>query len=186
MFKEESNEDIEQINLYNFIINKGNNKGSKFVYYNPKKIYIILKEDYFNGIKYLESNIKESQRLKEKNEKKAYPNRISFFNKKDKFDIISNIKELSIVNEDFLISLNIEKDNYKNKSVNFYEIESKKYLGFRDGTLVEISNLEVKDKNYKEIMEGDKVLDSKDLILKILILIYANEKEILKLLKLPI
>ena len=56
MFKEESNFNSKEYNLYNF--NKGINKGSSFVYYNPKQIYIISKEDYSNGIKYLESNIK--------------------------------------------------------------------------------------------------------------------------------
>ena len=182
MNERESKLKTKEYNLFNFNFIKKHS----VEYYQPKKIYIISKKNFDEGIKYLDSINKENEESEKKTEKKEYKNEINFFNKEN-FQRVRNKKfEFSIVTEEFLISLNIEKDNYKNKSVNFYEIESKKYLAFQDGSLFEISDLEVKDKNNKEILEGDKVLDPKDLILKILILIYANEKEILKLLKLPI
>ena len=183
MSEEESKIKAKEYNLFNF--NFINYKEDSFEYHQPKKIYIISKENFDEGIKYLDSINKENEVSEKKTEKKEYKNEISFFNKEN-FQKARNKKiELSIVTDEFLISLNFEKKNYEDKFVNIYEIESKKYLAFQDGSLFEISNLEVKDKNNKEIMEGDKVLDPKDLILKILILIYANEKGILKLLKLP-
>ena len=177
----DSNNDISQYNKYNFTYLKGNTKdfSFKFTKYSLETIYIISKNHFDEGIKLIQD--KDQKNIK--NNLVNFNNRIKFYFELKEFENIYKKEEYSIVTESFLQELEINEEEYKDKYIYFFEIDSKKYLLFKNNDLLEISetqdNIEKKD---NDLTIEENSLEQK----KKLILLFAIEKEIFKLIKSPI
>ena len=143
----DSNNDISQYNKYNFTYLKGNTKdfSFKFTKYSLEPIYIISKNHFDEGIKLIQD--KDQKNIK--NNLVNFNNRIKFYFELKEFENIYKKEEYSIVTERFLQELEINEEEYKDKYIYFFEIDSKKYLLFKNNDLLEISetqdNIEKKD-----------------------------------------
>ena len=131
-----------------------------------ENLYLIQKTDFDKGISYLQelSKIEKKDKNDYKNKHKInYLTKINEVTKGEKIDFC-------LVGEDFLKSLEFDKENYKEKNINFFELEERKYILFEGKNILEITKSEM-------ISEDDK----KENILKNLILIYGYEKNYEKL-----
>ena len=151
--------------------------------YKYEKKYIISKEDYEKGVKYLEQNHRHANPYK----------LFYFYNFKN---IINNLKtnDYVLVNEKFLEDLKCDKNYYKDNFVVDFESDGRHFIYFNDEQILEITevkeeNSEESDKNEikEEETEDNNKSNKEDKnqeknILKSLILLFANEKLFQKLL----
>ena len=163
----EENELINKYKKFEF-----NNLGeqSKENLYNLNEIktenlYLIQKTDFDKGISYLQ----ELSKFKNDYKNKHKVNSINYITKINGI-VKGNKTDFCLVGEEFLKSLEIDKENYKEKNVNFFEFKERKYILFEG-------------KNILEITKSEKVFedDIKENVLKKLILIYGYEKNYDKL-----
>ena len=164
--------------------------------YTYEKKYLISKDDYNKGIKYLKNK-----------QKYQNPYKLFYYYEFDK--IIHNEKsnDYVLVTENFLKELGCEENIYYSKFVVEYEYKGKYFIYFNDNQILEISQVtEEKSEDSesdKNGVEEDEKEENKDeetnnkiskiedknlekIILKSLILLYANEKHFQKLLNSPI
>ena len=139
-----------------------------------QKIYVISREDFNNGFKF----------LKEKNEFYYFFNSeneldINFYTKANQINKKEKNLELILVNEKFLKLLEIDEKEYEDKSIFYIILNKKNYLYFPNdkNSIYELFNDNIIEKNKDSLKEN---------ILKKLILLYANERHFLELLRKPI
>ena len=136
-----------------------------------QKIYVISREDFNNGIKY----------IKEKNEENSIlilGKEIGFFSQA--YQVVKNqYLEYSLVNEKFLRLLEVNEKEYIDKNIFFITFSNKYYLYFPNDNhnILELFKDETVKKNKNSIKEN---------IIKKLILLYANEKHFMESLRTPI
>ena len=166
----EENEFINKFKIFEF--NNLGEQSQEYLYklneVKAENLYLILKEDFDNGISYLQ----ELSKLEE--DKK---NNYKIKNKKKNMNIYSKInnikgsnKNFCLVDEDFFKSLEIDENIYKEKNINFFELKEKRYIFFEENNILEITK-----------SEKISVDEKRENILKNLILIYAYEKNYDKL-----
>jgi len=138
-----------------------------------QKIYVISREDFNNGIKY----------LKEKNENSYFFNvddklDINFYTRANQIEKQDNL-DLILVNEQFLRLLEIEEKEYEDKNIFYITLNKRYYLYFPydKNSIYELFKDKTIEKNKDSIKEN---------ILKKLILLYANEKYFMELFTAPI
>ena len=137
-----------------------------------KKIYIISKEDYDKGIKYL-NNTSTNNRNRQGNTKKNRFNLNFLFESEKIKDNLNRSREgLSLVTEEFLKELDIDENKYNNAFVYYFEDDQKIFLLFQSNDILEITKKEKEEK-------GEDNLDEIEII-KNMILIYANDNNLIK------
>ena len=198
----EKSEDNEY-KIINFVYSPGINKDENYVIKNYKyeHKYIISKENYEEGIKYL------------KGKNKNFNNKFYYFYKYN--DIIANnyqknnkVTDFVLVDSKFLKSLKCDENFYEKWFVVYFESGGKHFIYFYDEQILEITDINYKNgkeinKSEVENNENSKVEnktpknnidnntsnendnEKKDII-KTLILLYANEKHFQQLLHSPI
>ena len=157
--------------------------------------YLISKEKYEDGIKYLK---KLTRNFNFKN--------LFYYSQ---YQDVKEGKNYVLVNDSFLKALKCNEEIYKNKFVVYFESKGKHFIYFEDDQILEITYLneekeeenknEIKDEeekdheNNKEDNKNNKANKKKEtdenkeqIIIKSLILLYANEKYFQKLLESPI
>ena len=176
----------EEYKILEFNYSKGKTENdNKEVYnfenHNVEKKYLISKKDYENGLKY---------------SRKFVGNIHYYYNY---YDFIENkyTKDFVLVNRNFLESLNIfNEEIFQKYYVGYFKFGNKQFIYFADDVVLEIAekgqeeeekenetkNSSKKNQKYNKKKEENSLIDSKD-ILRILILLYANEKHIKKLLQ---
>ena len=189
--------------IINFVYSPGINKDENYVIKNYKyeHKYIISKENYEEGIKYL------------KGKNKNFNNKFFYFYNYN--DIISNncrknnkVTDFVLVDSKFLKSLKCDENFYEKWFVVDFESGGKHFIYFYDEQILEITDINYKNgkeinKSEVENNENSKVEnktpknnidnntsnendnEKKDII-KTLILLYANEKHFQQLLHSPI
>ena len=180
----EVNEENELINKYKiFEFNNLGDQSQEFVFdlneVKTNKLYIILKSDFDKCISYLQSlsKLKSDNKENEKKNKNINKNKVSYFRYFTKINEVNNNGNLKndfcLVDEEFLKSLELEQEKYKDKYVNFSELDENTYiLYFQNYEMLKIK------KTQKISLDFEK---EKENILKNLILIYAYEKNYSKL-----
>ena len=198
----EKSEDNEY-KIINFVYSPDIDKDKNYVIKNYKyeHKYIISKEDYEEGIKYL------------KGKNKNFNNKFFYFYNYN--DIISNncrknnkVTDFVLVDSKFLKSLECDENFYEKFFVVYFESGGKHFIYFYDEQILEITDINYKNgkeinKSEVENNENSKVEnktpknnidnntsnendnEKKDII-KTLILLYANEKHFQQLLHSPI
>ena len=185
--------------LFHFKMNNKNDQDSPFNFRDSpiECVYIISGKDFNNIINYLKELNKDNNILnneKEESEGKDANKINNTFNPED-IHFYTELKELKetskneldycIIKEDILKALKIDNDLYKDKNVSYFVFDQKHFLLFKDNEVLEIK------KNIDEyIVESDekddlmiKLENSKKSLIKKLILLYANEKNINNMLK---
>ena len=155
--------------------------------YKYEKKYMISKEDYEKGVKYLEQNHRHANPYK----------LFYFYNFKN---IINNLKtnDYVLVNEKFLEDLKCDKNYYKDNFVVDFESDGRHFIYFNDEQILEITEVkeenseesdenEIKEEETEENQKNNNKSNKEDKnqeknILKSLILLFANEKLFQKLL----
>ena len=166
----EENEFINKFKIFEF--NNLGEQSQEYLYklneVKAENLYLILKEDFDNGISYLQelSKLEEDKKnnYKIRNKKKN----INIYSKIN--DVKGNNKNFCLVDEDFFKSLEIDENIYKKKNINFFELKEKRYIFFEKNNILEITK-----------SEKISVDEKRENILKNLILIYAYEKNYDKL-----
>ena len=183
-----SNQENNEYKIFNFTFSPNNKEDTEFEIKNYKyeHKYLISKNNFEDGINYI------------KNKNKNYNNRNIFYYYNYSTVINSKSNEYVLVDEGFLKKLKCDKNFYKSCFVVYFESGGKHFIYFNDEHILEISetkneNSEENDKNEIKNGENSKINNNKDNneenndnnennILKSLILLYANEKHIQKLL----
>ena len=139
-----------------------------------QKIYVISREDFNNGIKYLKKKDEFYDLLNFENELDFY-----FYTKANQIENKQKNMELIIINEQFLRLLKIDEKYYEDKNIFYITLNKRYYLYFPNekNSIYELFKDKIIEKNKDSIKEN---------ILKKLILLYANEKHFMELLKTPI
>ena len=96
-------------------------------------------------------------------------------------------KDFVLVDEEYLKKLNCKENIYSNKSVYYFKSGNKHFILFYDDEVIEINDKKEENKKNEikteEKKENDEINENEEEnIMKSLILLYANEKEIQKLL----
>ena len=106
----------QNYNIFDFASLK-DKKSFEYREFSLKSVYIISKDDYDKGMRYLDN--KDSRGFK--------PNEIHFYSEfKEIKDNLNKIKGgFSLVTEEFLKQLNIDEKEYKNNFVDYFEIDKK-------------------------------------------------------------
>ena len=153
---------------------KDNNENFSFKNYKYEYIYLITKKDYLYCI----------------NKKGYSPSNINFICNYSQYQNLlehSDNNELILVNKNFFKCLDIDNDKIsKDKRVGHFISGNKHFIKFSDNEVLEIRQ---KSENNKEIESINKELngiDQKEILLRALILLYANEKHFEKLLISPL
>ena len=186
--------ELNNYNVFNFKYSKTKNSDFQFQTKDINYFYIISNNDFLNGIKYLQQQgSRKAKRYKKNiNDEEFDPNNIYIYTKFREIENDSkNDVEFCLVNSNFLQDIKMDKTNYENKSVQYFEINSKHYIYFYDYKLLEISrkeNFKYKNnyKNENEILDKEDSDTEIENILKSLILLYANKKYFFELLQSPI
>ena len=154
--------------ILNFTFTKDdeeNEENSKFKIKNYKFEckYLISKNDYEKG------------------------NKSMFYYYKFKDILSKKEKDFVLVDEKYLKKLNCNENIYSNKSVYYFKSGNKHFIFFGDDEIIEINDKKEENKKYeikKEEKKENNEIDEneEENIMKSLILLYANEKEIQKLL----
>ena len=150
----------------------------KFKDYQLEKKYLISKSDYEMGLKYIEGEIDNLER------------KIHYYYNYDDFIRNKSEKNFVLVNKNFLESLDIYNNKKFNKYyVGYFTSGKKQFIYFEDEYIIEIGEKKEEDEENSsdkkdKISNTKKKNESNDQqdILRILILLYANEKNFLKLL----
>ena len=181
-------------NLFNFNFQQQNNNSPfKFTNFQGEKAYIISKDDFIKEKLCLEKHEYESNKKID----------LKFYSLKEIKENQNENLELIIVKEEFLKSLKIEENSYKDKNIFYFNSKEKKIIFFpNELNLLEITKneniIDYKDSEEQDIemnkieinqKEKDTIINNKDSIeekkkyLKILILIYFEKKYFLKLIQ---
>ena len=152
--------------------------------------YLISKETYEDGIKFLK-----------KKTNKSYNKDIFYYFKYKK---IIEGEDYVLVDEKFLEALECKDEAYNGKFVVYFESEGKHFIYFYDEEILEITDINKENKeeeenknkisddeeneneNNKENARQEMDENDEQNIIKSLILIYANEKQFQKILDSPI
>ena len=185
--------------LFHFKMNNKNDQDSPFNFRDSpiECVYIISGKDFNNIINYLKELNKDNNILdneKEESEGKNTNKINNVFNPED-IHFYTELKELKdtskneldycIIKEDILKVLKIDNDLYKDKNVSYFVFGQKHFLLFKDNEFLEIK----KNVNVDSILSDEnvdvemKLENSKKSLIKKLILLYANEKNINNMLK---
>ena len=110
--------------------------------------------------------------------------------------LINDNSEFFLVNKEYLENMKSNQEEYIGKEVIFFESNNKKYLIFPkdNAKILEIDNSKtpnnLQDNNPNKVLQSnmniEKINETKDIILKKLILLHAFEKHFMKLINSPI
>ena len=167
--------------IFDFSYDDNNNNKFKIKSCDYEHKYLITKSNYEFGIKYLNNKVNRFD----------YGKLYYFCNYNDIINCKYK-KDFVLVTEKFLKALNCDENVYNGKYIDYFELEGKHFLYFCDNKILAISDInneikceivneKEKEKNEIKDEEGNK-MD----IIKSLILLYANEKEIEILLNISI
>ena len=156
-----------------------------------KELFIIKKENNSNNIFNNQINLLNTKTLKII--AKSF-NIISSTEEVQK--LINNNTEFSLVNKEYLEDMKSNQEEYIGKEVIFFESNNKKYLIFPkdNAKILEITNSKAQnnsqDNNPNKVPQNniniEKFNETKEMILKKLILLYAFEKHFIQLINSPI
>jgi hypothetical protein len=195
-----SSSEGNEYEIFNFTFpkndeNKDEDKKFDIKNYKYEHKYLISKENYEDGIKYLK---KRNRNFNNKNFFYYY-----------KYENVLEGKNYVLVDDNFLKALKCNEEFVKNKYVVYFESKGKHFIYFKDDQILEITDLnkENEEENKNEIKEEEKnkgennkedkennITNKKQetdeneeqIIIKSLILLYANEIHFEKLLNSPI
>ena len=167
---------FQKFDIFNFNLSKkviDNDLNCELRNQSMKKVFIISREDFDRGIKHLKENNKINKFFFGLDEIE-----INFYTKANQ---IENNQDLDfiIVNEKFLLLLEINEKEYEDNNIFFITFNKRYYLYFPNDNhyILELFNDETNEKNKNSLKENT---------LKKLILLYANEKHFMELLGTPI
>ena len=151
--------------------------------YNLEKKYLISKKDYENGIKYIKGEADWFN-----------PEEIFYYYKYEIFNENKYNNEFVLVNKEFLESLDVKEKILNKNYVCYFKSGIKQFIYFEDDVIIlEITKNKEVDQNIKfnnkdefDAQEEKDEIKEQQNILKILLLLYAYEKHLQKLLNSPI
>ena len=167
--------------ILDFTLDDNNNEKFEIKSYDYERKYLITKSNYELGIKY----------INKKNKYFDYKNLYYFYNYKD-FINFEKKKDFVLVTEKFLKALNCQEKFYEDKYVDYFELKGNHFIYFCDNKILALSDInngikcEIVNEKETEEKKVKSEEENKMDILKSLILLYANEKQIEILLNSPI